>query len=50
MEKAIIIYMCRDDLADLNPEKVAALRSILTWECDGDLRYGHAQVQTVHYQ
>lgn len=37
------------DLAAEQPDRVERMRDILVRECDGDLKYGHAQVQCVSY-
>lgn len=42
-------YREEHDLSSEHPEKVEALRVILLQECDGDLKYGHAQSQNVDY-
>lgn len=42
-------YREEHDLAAEHPDKVTELYEILLRECDGDLTYGHAQSQKVHF-
>jgi arylsulfatase A-like enzyme len=42
-------YREEHDKAGERPDKVGALREILLRECDGNLKYGHAQTQKVDY-
>lgn len=42
-------YREERDLAADHPARVESMRKILLRECDGDLKYGHAQVQCVEY-
>jgi arylsulfatase A-like enzyme len=42
-------YREEHDRSSEFPAKVAELHEILVQECDGDLKYGHAQIQHVEY-
>jgi len=43
-------YREERDLSEKCPEKVECLKEILLRECDGDLKYGHADIQMVEYE
>jgi len=43
-------YREEHDLAPQHPTRVEELREILIRECDGDLKYGHAQIREVRYR
>jgi len=55
MNDSFQLYYLPDDyreeknLAAEHPEKVSQLSALLIKECDGDLKYGHAQIQGVDY-
>lgn len=42
-------YREERDLAPNEPERVEALKKSLLRECDGDLKYGHAEIRVVKY-
>ena len=42
-------YREEKDLSSQHPERVDQLKKLLIEACDGDLKYGHAQIQSVEY-